>query len=198
MKQILIAYATREGQAKRVAEHVAATVRTHAVPEEVVDVASMHGDIDLSAYSAVILVASIHTGHHEPEMIAFVRKHKAMLEHMRTALLSISLSEAGAEKASASPEARAKAAHEVQGMLDAFFEETHWRPARVMPIAGALLYSHYNVLLRLVMKDIARREGGDTDTSRDYEYTDWPALDRFIEELVAELGARSEGAIHEV
>ena len=192
MKPILIAYATREGYAKRVAEHVAATIRSHGGPEEVADVASIHGDIDLGGYGAVILVASIHIGHHEPEMIAFVRKHKAALEHIRTALLSISLSEAGAEKASASAEARAKAAHAVQGMLDAFFEETHWRPARVMPIAGALLYSHYHVLLRLAMKDIARREGGDTDTSRDYEYTDWQALDRFIVGVLDEVVAGTQ------
>jgi hypothetical protein len=30
------------------------------------------------------------------------------------------------------------------------------------------------------MKEIARRAGGPTDTSRDYEFTDWAALDRFV------------------
>ena len=34
------------------------------------------------------------------------------------------------------------------------------------------------------MRLIAKREGAATDTSRDYEYTDWAALDRFVNELV--------------
>jgi len=31
------------------------------------------------------------------------------------------------------------------------------------------------------MRRIARKEGGDTDTSRDYEYTDWNDLRAFGE-----------------
>jgi menaquinone-dependent protoporphyrinogen oxidase len=37
------------------------------------------------------------------------------------------------------------------------------------------------------MKRIAKKSGGDTDTSRDYEYTDWAALDRFLEQFAAEI-----------
>ena len=37
--------------------------------------------------------------------------------------------------------------------------------------AGALRYRDYGLLKRLMMKWIARQEGGDTDTSRNYEYT---------------------------
>jgi len=32
------------------------------------------------------------------------------------------------------------------------------------------------------MKIIARKAGGHTDVSRNYEYTDWAALERFVEE----------------
>jgi menaquinone-dependent protoporphyrinogen oxidase len=51
-------------------------------------------------------------------------------------------------------------------------------------VAGALAYSKYNFFIKLVMKAIARKAGGPTDTSRDYEFTDWPALDRFVLERV--------------
>ena len=30
------------------------------------------------------------------------------------------------------------------------------------------------------MKRIARKAGAPTDTSRDFEFTDWAALDRFV------------------
>jgi menaquinone-dependent protoporphyrinogen oxidase len=43
------------------------------------------------------------------------------------------------------------------------------------------------------MRRIASREGGDTDTSRDYEYTDWAAVDRcaveFVEAVMKQRGA---------
>ena len=33
------------------------------------------------------------------------------------------------------------------------------------------------------MKRIACKAGGDTDTSRDYDYTNWAALDRLVGDL---------------
>lgn len=35
------------------------------------------------------------------------------------------------------------------------------------------------------MRRIVAKEGGDVDTSRDYEYTDWRAVERFAHGLVA-------------
>ena len=50
--------------------------------------------------------------------------------------------------------------------------------------AGALRYSRYGWLKRRLMRSIARREGGDTDTSRDHVYTDWDAVDRFAVDIL--------------
>ena len=55
------------------------------------------------------------------------------------------------------------------------------------PVAGALAYSHYNLLVRFIMKRIARSAGADTDTSHDYEYTDWADLDRFTADRAREI-----------
>jgi menaquinone-dependent protoporphyrinogen oxidase len=35
-----------------------------------------------------------------------------------------------------------------------------------------------------VTKGIAEREGGNTDTSRNYEYTDWNRVQAFAEEFL--------------
>jgi menaquinone-dependent protoporphyrinogen oxidase len=37
------------------------------------------------------------------------------------------------------------------------------------------------------MRFIASQTGATTDTSRDHEYTDWQALDRFADELAADV-----------
>jgi menaquinone-dependent protoporphyrinogen oxidase len=33
----------------------------------------------------------------------------------------------------------------------------------------------------MLMKHIAQKEDGATDTSQDFEYTDWGEVDRFVE-----------------
>ena len=70
------------------------------------------------------------------------------------------------------------------GMVDELLSETGFQPDTVGLFAGALAYTKYNIFVRLVMKRIARKEGAPTDTSRDHELTNWPALDRFVDELV--------------
>ena len=75
-------------------------------------------------------------------------------------------------------------------IVEKLVAETGWHPRRVELVAGALPYTRYNFLVRFVMRRISRKEGGDTDTSRDYEYTDWGAVDRFAAEFVREVSAR--------
>jgi menaquinone-dependent protoporphyrinogen oxidase len=39
-----------------------------------------------------------------------------------------------------------------------------------------------------IIRRIVAKAGGDTDTSRDYEYTDWQALAEFVHHFVTEHG----------
>ena len=100
------------------------------------------------------------------------------------AFVSVTLSEAGAEDPRRSDAERNRATADVQRMMEVFFTQTGWHPDRVLPVAGALVYSKYNFIVRAIMKRIARKAGAPTDTSRDYEFTDWAAVDRLAAELV--------------
>jgi menaquinone-dependent protoporphyrinogen oxidase len=185
MKPILVLYATREGQTRRIAEHVAANLRTHGLRAQIMDAAHPEASLDLAAYQAVVLAASVHAGKHEREMVAFVKSHRAELEQLPTVFLSTSLSEAGAEDTTRGELERTRARAAADSMIEAFFEQTGFRPTAYKPVAGALLYSQYNWLVRMVMKRIVKSEGGSTDTSQDHEYTDWVDLDRFVDGLVS-------------
>jgi menaquinone-dependent protoporphyrinogen oxidase len=189
MKPIGIFYATREGHTRRIAEHLASDFRARGLDAETKNVAERPDEIDLDSFSFALVAASVHAGAHEREMIRFIKKHRDELERMPTAFISVTLSEAGAERVDAPPAEHARFAADVNKVIDAFFEQTGWRPNRVKPVAGALLYTKYNFLIRFVMKRIARKAGAATDTSRDHEYTDWLALDRFIDEITAEMAA---------
>lgn len=186
MKPILILYATREGQTRRIAEHLAATARTRGFEADVIRVDKIPAGFSLDSYSAALLAASVHLHKHEPEMMKFVTNNLASLERIPTVFLSVSLAEAGAEDPSASAERRAQSAADAEKMIQAFLEETGWHPRHIRAIAGALRYSQYNFAVRFVMKRIARQAGAPTDSSRDYEFTDWEALDRILDELMSD------------
>lgn len=185
MKPILVLYATREGHSRRIAEHIAATARADGKPTDIVDAAHIPEGFSLDAYSAAFLTASVHGQRHEKEMVQFVKCHIDELDRIPTAFLSVSLSEAGAEDKKAPQERRARAASDARKMIESFLVETRWRPTEVRAVAGALPYSKYNFLMRFIMKQISRRAAGDTDTSRDYEYTDWAAVDALVEKVSA-------------
>jgi menaquinone-dependent protoporphyrinogen oxidase len=187
MRPIAVLYATREGHTRRIAEHVATVLRAREMDPYVQDLRGTADPSDLKKFAGAILAASVHQGTHEPEIIAFVKKHRSDLETMPAAFLSVTLSEAGVERSDATSDEHAEFAADVQKMIDRFVAETGWHPNGIKPVAGALLYSKYNFLVRLIMKRIAKKSGGDTDTSRDYEYTNWADLDQFVEEFSLEV-----------
>jgi menaquinone-dependent protoporphyrinogen oxidase len=179
-----ILFATREGQTRRVAERIAADLRAGGAVVDVFDLATRPA-IVLSDYASACVAASVHIGKHERAAVEFARRHRAELERLSAPFVSVSLSEAGAQDMKRSQTERRQSAADVQRMIDDFVKETGWRPSRVFPVAGALAYTRYNVLVRFVMKRIARKAGGPTDATHDHELTDWAAVDRFADELVS-------------
>ena len=168
----LVLYASREGQSEKIAVRAAARFAERGCVVEVAD--ALAGGPTWSRADFVLLVASVHLGHHSRKLERLVAARRHELERQPSALLSVSLSAAGQE-----PEHLADAAH----MLESFLSSTGWRPTIAEPCAGALRYTRYPWLKRMVMKRIAEKAGGAADTSCDREYTDWAQVDRVVDEL---------------
>ncbi|HEY6728292.1 MAG TPA: flavodoxin domain-containing protein [Polyangiaceae bacterium] len=184
MKPILIVYATREGHTRLVAQHIAEFLRERRFPVELYDAR----DADrprLDGFSAVLLAASLHLAKHEKEMEQFIARERRVLATLPSAFLSVSLSATAAHDSTRALEHRLQTLRELERCSERLFEKARWRPGQTEFVAGALMYTHYNPLVRWVMKRIARKEGASTDTTRDHVLTDWPALDRFVERFVA-------------
>jgi len=54
------------------------------------------------------------------------------------------------------------------------------------------MYSRYGFLKRMMLRAIAKREGGDTDTSKDHVYTDWGQVASFATAFHARVAAASQ------
>ena len=93
MSRILIAHASRFGQTRTLAEAIAKRLRArgHTVDIACARSSSLPAPDD---YDAVILGSRIELGHHAPEIIEYIREHRATLEYMPTAFFSVSLAAA--------------------------------------------------------------------------------------------------------
>jgi menaquinone-dependent protoporphyrinogen oxidase len=187
VKSVLIAFATRHGNATQIARRLADSIQQRGFAAELLDAAGVPKGFSFSNYAAAMIVASVHLGRHEPEMKRFVKARVAELSAIPSAFLSVSLSQAGAQSFAAPPAQRARSAANAAAMIDRFLAETGWHPSRIEPVAGALLYTKYNFVLRFIMKRIAAKAGGSTDVSQDHSYTDWESLDRFCAEFLQQI-----------
>jgi menaquinone-dependent protoporphyrinogen oxidase len=133
--------------------------------------------IAAAKYDAVIIGASIHYGRHPRRLYSLIHHYRVILDGRPNAFFSVSLSAGG-------PGAKPEAA---ERYLDKFLKQVNWRPQQTAKFAGALQFSKYRAFKRLLMVTFVGLAGGETDTSRDYEYTDWSAVDEFANSFVQRL-----------
>jgi menaquinone-dependent protoporphyrinogen oxidase len=180
MATVLVVYASHDGQTRKIADRIATVLRIRRHVVELLDAARAPRDLDLSRFQAVLVGSPIRAQGYLRPVVRFVQSHRTDLERVPTLLFSVGLA-----VLSKVNDGRAQ----TMQIVDRFITETGWRPGRIELVAGALPYTRYNFLVRFVMRRISRKEGGDTDTSRDYEYTEWAAVDRFAVEFVEQVEA---------
>lgn len=182
MKKILLAYATVEGQT----EKIAAAIRDQLAAAGA-DVTLLHvreaketPEPDLPSFDLLVFGASVHMQKIEKEMAAFIERHQDIIRDKARSLFVVSMA-----AASNDPAERKKSLdvirQSVRRQVPVEFEDEEM-------IAGALMYTKYNWLVRWIMKRISAKEGGSTDTTRDQEYTDWKQVAAYAARLAAQTG----------
>jgi menaquinone-dependent protoporphyrinogen oxidase len=180
MGEIAIVYGTTEGQTAKIAESLASTLRELGHGARAVHAADPPADFRLEDEDGVIVAASVHEGQHQRYIRDWVTEHLAWLREHPSAFVSVSLTSADRGE---EPDRLA------QGLVEDFVQTTGWQPETVLKAAGALRYTHYSWLKRMLLKQISKSHGGPTDTNRDHEFTDWAEIRRFAESFADRLGS---------
>ena len=173
--KLLLVYGTTEGQTQKIARFVADHVAQRGHQIQLLNAIEATPAVDPRDFDAVIVAASVHAGHYQSPVIHFVQDRLAAIDMRPNAFLSVSLAAAGNDK------------EDVEGLkrcVADFIHKTGWTPRSMHHVAGAFRYTSYDFLKRWAMKYIAYRKGAPTDTSRDYELTDWDDLTRFVDSFV--------------
>ena len=187
-RRVLLVFATTEGQTARIATALAGHMETLGHDAELADLRQRESRPDPAAFDAVVVLASVHAGKHQPVASSFVGENAARLAGKITAFLSVSLS-AAADTA----EGRRRADEQVSDFLD----YVDWRPDFVETLGGAIRYSRFSRTWRWILRvsqSLFRKQLGEQGwpaLTVDREFTDWTALQAFAERFCARLESAS-------
>lgn len=177
---VLIAFATTEGQTRKIARAMAQSLRNQTHDVTIYECSADNASPAIKAFDAIVLAASVHHQRYQNEFYEFVASHLKDLQAKPVAFVSVSLS---VTLASGEAEARE--------YVDDFSKETGLHLDAVHLAEGAVRYFEYNPSDELTV-DLIVFKGQKKMPKRDGnpEYTDWPALESFARQF-AEASTKS-------
>ncbi|HEI8867947.1 menaquinone-dependent protoporphyrinogen IX dehydrogenase [Serratia sp. AKBS12] len=167
----LILYSSRDGQTRAIASYIASQLQD-TLSCDVIDLLQAD-NVDLDQYQRIMIGASIRYGHFHPALDKFVKSHAARLNQLPSAFFSVNLTARKPEKRSP----------QTNGYTRKFLLASPWQPTQCAVFAGALRYPRYRWFDRIMIQFIMRMTGGETDSSKEVEYTNWQEVDRFAQEF---------------
>jgi menaquinone-dependent protoporphyrinogen oxidase len=176
---MLLFYATRDGQSRRIAAHIAARLAERGIDAPPQDLAgAFPRAADLAAAPLVVVVAAVRYGRHLPEAERLLATHRELLARTRFVFVSVNLTARKAGKDAA-------AGHRY---LRKLLARHRLAPALAAAVAGRLDYPHYRWLDRQIIRLIMKMTGGPTDPRSCIEFTSWQSVDE-IAARIAEVHA---------
>ena len=170
MAHIAVVFGTTDGQTAKIARHIVEVLRSDQNVVDLIDTRAPLPSSPFERVDAAVIAGSVRMGKFQRPLVKFVRDHREELAKIPTAFVPVSLS---------AMRNTPPAVREVTKTIAGFIKETGFTPGTVQPTAGALVYSRYGFFTKIAMILISKMAGGETDTSRDYEYTDWHKVSDF-------------------
>ncbi|QIW15308.1 protoporphyrinogen oxidase [Pasteurellaceae bacterium RH1A] len=168
----LILYLSRDGQTAKIAQRLSQQIdhetEVLSLREQAVDFGQK-----LASADQIVIGASIRYGHFDPILEAFIKQYHEVLNSKPSAFFSVNLT---ARKAN-------RNTPQTNVYTRKLLARIAWKPDLVEVIAGALFYPRYSFFDRFMIRFIMKITGGETDTSKEVEYTDWEQVARFATRL---------------
>jgi len=175
---VLVAYTSARGNTRHIAEHVASTVASAGLRAETVPTREADGAGPEDA-AGIVVVVPVHHGQHDGETVAWMARHRDLIDRVPSLVLSVSIA-AGAHDDASRAEARA--------LLAELVLRSNVTPSLAASIAGAVDHDGVPLFARAGLRDEAERHGLAASTEHDTVFTDWDALEALEHRLLALLG----------
>jgi menaquinone-dependent protoporphyrinogen oxidase len=176
-------YATRDGQSRRIAEHIARRLAEKGVDAAPRDLAmAMPAPVELAQAPLIVVVAAVRYGRHLPEADRLLSAYRELPAPPPLALVSVNLTARKPGKISADD----------NPYLRKLIGRHRIAPALATAVAGRLDYPRYRWTDRQIIRFIMLLTGGPTDLATSVDYTSWSAVDEFAARI-ADLHRRVNG-----
>jgi menaquinone-dependent protoporphyrinogen oxidase len=163
-------YATRDGQSRRIAEHISRRLTEREILAPPHDLAvTRPAPEELASASVIVLVAAVRYGRHLPEADRFLSAYRSLQSPPPLALASVNLTARKPAKTTAAGNA----------YLRKIIARHRLAPALAVAFAGRLDYRRYGWRDRQIIRFIMLLTRGPTDLDTCVEYTSWRAVDEF-------------------
>lgn len=170
----LLLYASTDGQTVKIMQHIAAQLQQQ-VPDSKVCLHDVQQPLQprWGEYRAVVIGASIRYGHFSRQVQRVMRQYSRELQQLPTAFFGVNLTARKPDKNT--PQTNA--------YVRKFLQRAPWQPTLAAVFAGALYYPRYRWFDRVMIQFIMRMTGGETDPSKEVEYTDWNKVSEFAQKI---------------
>ena len=175
MAKVLILYASETGQTAKIAERMTQQARDKGHTVDCLAVDHLPRGFDIDAYDGILVGAPIRMMKFPKPVVRFVKRFRDKLTAHNAGFFAVCMA-----AVDPTPETQ----QNITNWINTFLQLTGWQPAKQGVFAGALMYTQYDFITRMIMKKISADEGRSTDTSRDHEYTDWDQVEKFTDEYL--------------
>ncbi len=173
MKKVLCLYSTTDGQTIKICKHIQKQLVGYQ--SELLDLHNV-SQVDFHQYDRVIIGASIRYGRLNQKLYQFIDRNLAQLQSSKVAFFCVNLT--------ARKEAQKKDTPEGSVYIKTFLKKSSWKPELIGVFAGALRYPKYKWFDRVCIQLIMKITGGETDISKEVEYTNWKKVALFAMSVV--------------
>ncbi|WP_299020912.1 menaquinone-dependent protoporphyrinogen IX dehydrogenase [uncultured Photobacterium sp.] len=171
MEKVLLLHSGCDGQTVKILRYIEEQMGT-GCQCELKDL-NMLPEIDFANYQRVLIGASIRYGHLNKKLYEFIRINQQALEKHKVGFFCVNLT---ARK-------EGKNTPETSVYMKTFLKKSPWQPKLQAVFAGALRYPRYSWFDRVMIQFIMRLTGGETDPTKEVEYTDWDKVSLFARQF---------------
>lgn len=173
---MLFYFASRDGQSRRIADHISAKLAEAGIDAKPQDLAAAEPQAaDLAQARLLLVIAAVRYGKHLPEAESLMSTYRTLSAPPRLVLASVNLTARKPGKDTA----------EGNAYLRKWIARHQLKPVLATAFAGRLDYPRYDWFDRQMIRLIMKLTGGPTDPTAQVEYTSWPAVDAFAAQIVA-------------
>ncbi|MCK6265582.1 menaquinone-dependent protoporphyrinogen IX dehydrogenase [Vibrio sp. ZSDE26] len=168
----LFLHSSQDGQTKKILHYI-----EQELSLDECDTKDIHqlGIIDFTQYDRILIGASIRYGHLNKKLYQFIEKNKSALDESKVAFFCVNLTARKEDQGKDTPEGSA--------YIKTFLKKSPWTPSLIGVFAGALYYPRYKWFDRVMIRFIMKITGGETDTTKEVEYTNWKKVSLFADKF---------------